>query len=95
MWRNLFSLGVSLFCIGSCLDRLKAKGINENDYEKAFRGAYNTQKHSISLVDFQYYKKGGITFPIRDSLFEIPASMYYFDRLPENVISQKKSNKKI
>ena len=83
------NLGTTLLWIGSCLDRLKTAGIkyseNEYKYEQAFRGAYNAQKHSVSLVSFQKYKKGGISFPIHFPL-AIPAPNYYFNKLDENVI---------
>ncbi len=91
------NLGTTLFWIGSCLDRLRANGEIDDEYEKAFRGAYNAQKHSISLVSFQYYKRGGISFPLKFSL-KIPSSNYYFKKLEENVIksdSQIKSYNKI
>lgn len=83
------NLGTTLLWIGSCLDRLKTADIkyseNEYKYEQAFRGAYNVQKHSVSLVSFQKYKKGGISFPIHFPLV-IPVSTYYFNKLDENVI---------
>ncbi len=83
------SLGTTLLWIGSCLDRLKSVGTkyseDELKYEQAFRGAYNAQKHSIALVSFQNYKKGGISFPIHFPLV-IPAPNYYFNRLDEKVI---------
>lgn len=83
------SLGITLLWIGSCLDRLKDIGTtyseNESMYEQAFRCAYNAQKHSISLVSFQNYKEGGVSFPIHFPL-EIPSSNYYFNELDENVI---------
>ncbi|MCX4303840.1 MAG: hypothetical protein OSJ66_07540 [Clostridia bacterium] len=90
------SLGTTLLWIGSCLDRLKSVGVkyneNEVNYERAFRGAYNAQKHSISLVSFQQYKKGGISFPIHFPL-TIPAPNYYFNKLDENVINFKEQIK--
>ncbi len=90
------SLGITLLWIGSCLDRLKSVGVkyneNEVNYEQAFRGAYNAQKHSISLVGFQQYKKGGISFPIHFPL-AIPAPNYYFNKLDENVINFKEQIK--
>lgn len=83
------SLGTTLLWIGSCLDRLRSVGVtydeNEINYEQAFRGAYNAQKHSISLIRFQYYRKGGMSFPIRFPL-KIPAPNYYFNKLDENII---------
>ncbi len=83
------SLGTTLLWIGSCLDRLKSVGViydeNEGNYEQAFRGAYNAQKHSVSLVSFQHYKKGGISFPISFPLV-IPAPNYYFNKLDEKII---------
>ncbi len=92
-----YRLGTTLFWIGSCLDRLKSVDTtyddNEYNYEQAFRGAYNAQKHSISLVGFQYYNKGGIVFPIHFPL-EIPEPNYYFKKLDENVIERKEQIKK-
>lgn len=90
------SLGTTLLWIGSCLDRLKSVGVtyyeNESKYEQAFRGAYNAQKHSISLVSFQHYKKGGISFPIHFPLV-IPAPTYCFNKLDENIIKHKEQIK--
>lgn len=90
------SLGTTLLWIGSCLDRLKSVGVTYNEeegnYEQAFRGAYNAQKHSVSLASFQNYKKDGISFPIHFPLV-IPPPNYYFNKLDENVIQFTKQIK--
>ncbi len=78
-------LGNTLFWIGASLDRLKRNGEKESEYEFAFRGAYNAQKHSIKLISFQCYEKGGISFPF-SSPFTIPAPRYCFEKLEENII---------
>ena len=81
-------LGSVLFWIGACLDRLKENGECESEYELAFRGAYNAQKHSIKLISFQYYERGGISTPFTLP-FSIPAPRYCFEKLDENVIDRE------
>lgn len=87
------SLGTTLLWIGSCLDRLRSNEIEfseeEKNYVQAFRGAYDAQKHSISLVKFQKFNEGGFTFPVVFPLV-ISAPDYYFKELEENVIGNKK-----
>lgn len=86
-------LGIALLWIGCCLDRLRENKViynpEEHNFEKAFRGAYDAQKHSISLVTFNYFRQGGMTFPIHFPL-AIPAPNYYFSKLDESVLNHKK-----
>lgn len=85
-FKEMYScLGTVLFWIGGCLDRLNANGEQADDYEKAFRGAYNAQKHSVSIISFQDYKQGGMTFPFSTPL-TIPSPRYCFEKLEEHVI---------
>ncbi len=81
-----------MFWIGVSLERLRNNNYEESDYEKAFRGAYNAQKHSVSLVDLQKYNEGGISFPVEFPL-EIPASNYCFKKLEAGVIWSNKQIK--
>ena len=85
-------LGIALLWIGCCLDRLRDNKVGESDFEKAFRGAYDAQKHSISLVTFNYFRQGGVTFPFHFPL-AIPAPNYYFSKLDETVIKNVKEIK--
>lgn len=88
-----YCLGNVLFWIGVSLERLRDNNnYEESDYEKAFRGAYNAQKHSVSLVDLQKYNEGGISFPVEFPL-EIPASNYCFKKLEAGVIWSNKQIK--
>lgn len=89
-------LGIALLWIGCCLDRLRENKViyssEEHNLEKAFRGAYDAQKHSISLVTFNHFRQGGITSPFHFPLV-IPAPNYYFSKLDETVLEHKKEIK--
>lgn len=85
-------LGTALLWIGCCLDRLRDNKVEESDFEKAFRGAYDAQKHSISLVTFNHFRQGGVTSPFHFPL-AIPAPNYYFSKLDETVIKNVKEIK--
>ena len=91
------SLGTVLLWIGSCLDRLREIQVDystvEKDYVQAFRGAYDAQKHSVLLIKFENFNKGGCSFPITFPL-SIPSANYYFKELDENIINNKKEIKK-
>lgn len=91
------SLGTTLLWIGSCLDRLREVKVEFNEEEKnyvqAFRGAYDAQKHSVLLIKFQKYNKGGFTFPISFPLV-IPAPNYYFKELEDGIINNEKEIRK-
>lgn len=90
-----YKLGNTLFWIGNCIYRL-GKNIYtpiEYNYIQAFMGAYNAQKHSLSLVNFQKFQKGGMTFPMHFPLV-IPSSNYYFKKLDEKIIDNSDQIKK-
>ena len=87
--RVYMTLGTALFWIGACLDRLCANGETENEYERAFRGAYNIQKHSIQLCKFQRYDCGGVSFPITFPL-AIAAPDYCFAKMEHAVIENER-----
>lgn len=84
-------LGTALLWIGSCLDRLHEMETNyskeEKEYEQAFKGAYNAQKHSIKLIRFDGFTSGS-RFPMRWD-FRWGDGNYYFKELEENIIQNK------